>query len=64
MENQKHGNQDNSNAQKASEPATSHINARVTPTNKAGWVKQAQRENLKLTEWIVKTLNAANGDTK
>lgn len=39
--------------------ATSFIHARCIPQDKATWVKAAQAENLKLTEWIVKTLNSA-----
>jgi hypothetical protein len=49
----------NTNAQRGDEAATSFIHARCTPHDKAGWVKAAQNENLKLTEWIVKTLNSA-----
>ena len=48
----------NTNAQRGTEAATSYIHARCTPQDKAGWVKSAQAENLKLTEWIVKTLNS------
>lgn len=49
----------NTNAKRGTESATSYIHARCTPTDKAGWVKAAQSENLKLTEWIVKSLNNA-----
>ena len=48
----------NTNAQRGTEAATSYIHARCTPQDKAGWVKSAQAEKLKLTEWIVKTLNS------
>lgn len=47
------------NAQKGPEAATSFIHARCMPRNKAGWVKAAQLENMKLTEWLVRELNAA-----
>lgn len=36
-----------------------HLNMRCMKRDKAGWVKQAQREGLKLSEWVNKTLNAA-----
>lgn len=49
----------NTNAQISDEAATSFIHARCTSRNKAAWVKAAQAQNLKLTEWIVKTLNRA-----
>jgi hypothetical protein len=47
----------NNNAQRGTEAATSYIHARCVGSDKAAWVKAAQAENLKLTEWIVKTLN-------
>ena len=47
----------NTNAQIGEEPSTSFIHARFTPTDKANWVRAAQSEGLKLTEWIVKHLN-------
>ena len=37
--------------------ASSHVHARCKPSDKAMWVKQAQKNNLKLTEWIIITLN-------
>lgn len=49
----------NTNAQRGTEAATSYIHARCTPQDKAEWVRAAQAEKLKLTEWIVKTLNSA-----
>lgn len=49
----------NTNAQRGTESATSYIHARCTPRDKAAWVKAAQAQNLKLTEWIVKVLNSA-----
>ena len=48
----------NTNAMRDTESATSFIHARCTPAHKAAWVKAAQAQNLKLTEWIVKTLNS------
>ena len=40
-----------------SDKATSFIHARCKQSDKANWVRTAQVEGLKLTEWIVKTLN-------
>ena len=37
----------------------SYIHASCFSADKAKWVKTAQRHNLKLTQWIVKTLNNA-----
>lgn len=51
-----HGNTGNQNASKEK---NSHLHMRCRASDKAAWVKQAQRENLKLTEWVEKTLNAA-----
>lgn len=47
----------NKNAQRGAEAADSFIHARCTATDKAAWVKAAQAQNMKLTEWIVKVLN-------
>lgn len=55
----KHGMTGHQNALKADEPASSVLTVRVTPSDKAQWVKAAQRENLKLSEWVIKTLNGA-----
>ncbi len=52
-----HGNKGNKNAIK-DDSATSYIHARCKPSDKAMWVKCAQAEGLRLTEWIVKTLNS------
>jgi hypothetical protein len=50
----------NKNAAKSEDDkAASFIHARCKSGDKAAWVKAAQAENLKLTEWIVKTLNGA-----
>lgn len=48
----------NKNAAK-DDGATSFIHARCKPSDKAKWVKASQSEGLKLTEWIVKSLNSA-----
>jgi uncharacterized protein (DUF1778 family) len=50
----------NTNAQRGESAATSFIHARCMPGDKAVWVRAAQAEHLKLTEWIVKTLNSAS----
>lgn len=50
-----HGNTGNKNAKK--KDADSHLNIRVNSHDKAGWVKQAQKEGMKLSEWVIKTLN-------
>jgi len=50
----------NKNAAKSEDDkSASFLHARCKPGDKAAWVKAAQSENLKLTEWIVKTLNSA-----
>jgi hypothetical protein len=38
----------------------SHIHALCKTRDKAAWVKAAQSQGLKLTDWIIKTLNAAS----
>ena len=55
-----HGNAGNKNAA-ADVDLDSHLNQRVNSREKAGWVKQAQREGMKLSEWVRKTLNDASG---
>ena len=47
----------NQNAAKES-PATSWIQVRVTPTQKAGFVKKAQAEGLNLSAWVLKKLQS------
>lgn len=42
----------------APERADSHLHIRVTAHKKAGWVKQAQREGKKLSEWVISRLDA------
>lgn len=51
-----HGNTGKANAAKE-EVKDSYIQMRVTQTQKAAWVKQAQAKKMKLTEWITKKLN-------
>lgn len=51
-----HGNTGKTNAAK-DETKESHIHMRTTSSQKAEWVKKAQKSNLKLTEWITKKLN-------
>lgn len=48
----------NKNAEKDSEEkAESHIHVRCNTSDKARWVKASQRENRRLSAWIVDTLN-------
>lgn len=56
-----HGNLGNLNAAGVL-PADSQLQARVNSQVKASYVKQAQREGLKLTAWMLKTLDAAVED--
>lgn len=53
-----HGNLGNLNAAGVL-PADSQLQVRVNSQVKASYVKQAQRENLKLSEWVLKSLSAA-----
>ena len=55
-----HGNLGNLNAQ-GELPADSSIQFRVNSQVKASYVKQAQREGMKLSAWIIKTLDAEVG---
>lgn len=49
----------NTNAAKpADERSESHIHARCKTADKAAWVSAAKARDMKLTDWIVKTLNA------
>ena len=50
----------NKTAQKGNEPMTSYIHCRIAPGMKAKFVKQAQSENLKFCEWILRKLNDNN----
>lgn len=45
--------------QKGEQPATSWLQVRVVPRDKAGWVKAACVEGKNLSEWVVVTLNNA-----
>jgi len=44
---------------KGDEVMSSLLQCRITPKFKAKCVKQAMKENLKLCEWVTKTLNNA-----
>lgn len=37
----------------------SMLHVRTTSKQKAGWVRQAQRERMKLESWVTKTLDEA-----
>lgn len=52
-----HGNTGKQNALKGTSAATSFLHIRITPQGKALYVRQAQREGLKLSEWVIGTLN-------
>ncbi|SFM42193.1 hypothetical protein [Nitrosomonas communis] len=57
MDNQ-HGNTGKRNAAKPEDQkATSTLIVRCLPSDKASWVKASQLEGLKLTDWVIKTLN-------
>lgn len=47
----------NKNAQRSDEGATSFMHIRLTPSQKASYVKAAQREGKKLTEWVIESLD-------
>jgi hypothetical protein len=51
-----HGNIGNANAQ-GELPADSMIKFRINSQLKSAFVKQAQRENMTLTEWIIRNCN-------
>ncbi|WP_435276267.1 hypothetical protein ACMAZF_04475 [Psychrobium sp. nBUS_13] len=54
-----HANKGNQNAAKSDlEKATSTLVCRVNPSVKAMWVKEAQKDGKKLTQWVIDTLNA------
>ena len=53
-----HGNTGNKYAQ-GELPADTHLHVRLNSHIKSGYVKQAQREGLKLSQWVIKTLSAA-----
>lgn len=55
----KHANTGNKNAMKTDEEkATSTLICRINPKIKAAWVKSAQKEGKKLSQWVTDTLNA------
>lgn len=41
----------------ANERAESFLHIRVKTRDKAGWVKQAQREGVTLAQWVINRLN-------
>lgn len=43
---------------------TAVIHFETQRDNKTRWVKQAQREGMKLTDWITRTLNDASAPEK
>ncbi len=54
-----HGNTNNKNALKpAAERADSLLHIRVSAHDKSGWVKQAQKNGMNLSEWAISRLNA------
>jgi len=54
----KHANIGNQNALKnEDDKATSKLICRVNPKIKAQWVRSAQKEGKKLTEWVTDVLN-------
>lgn len=56
----RHGNTGKKNAAKPEDDrASSFIHARCKTSDKAAWVKTAQLSGMKLTDWIVTTLNTA-----
>jgi predicted HicB family RNase H-like nuclease len=42
------------------EPADSFLHIRVSARAKAAWVKAAQRQGVKLSQWVKQQLNAGN----
>ena len=46
------------NAIKGAEPASAQIQIRVTPDRKNRYVEQAQKEGMKLSEWMQKHLDS------
>lgn len=60
-ENEKSGNFGNTNAKKSeAEKASAMLHARVTQEQKNRYVRQAQNEGMKLTEWIKLKLDSAS----
>lgn len=57
MENdKKHGNTGKQNAKKDN-PLETGFSGRCLKSDKAKWVKKAQNEKVKLSQWMVSTLN-------
>lgn len=54
-----HGNVGNQNAAH-DVPPDSHLHIRVPTGSKAAWVKAAQRDGKKLTQWVIDKLDAAS----
>ena len=54
-----HGMLGNKNAQLGELPADSQIQIRLNSQVKSRYVKQAQKERMKLSAWVLKTLNEA-----
>lgn len=53
----------NKNAVKQQEiKAESILNIRCKTADKAAWVRAAKKEESKLTEWVIKNLNASLAD--
>jgi len=56
-----HGNKGNAHAQ-GELPADAQLQVRLNKSLKNKFVKQAQREKMKLSQWVLKTLNNACDD--
>lgn len=48
----------NTNAQKSDEPADSFLHIRIARDKKASYMRQAQSEGKKLSEWVQEKLDA------
>ena len=48
----------NTNAQVGTEPATSQLQIRCRPAEKAAWVHAAKRRGMTLSEWATSLLNS------
>jgi hypothetical protein len=57
--NKVHGNTGNKNALQGQDAKSSHLHIRCTQSAKAGWVRAANRDKLKLAEWVTRELNRA-----
>jgi hypothetical protein len=58
--NKKHGNIGNKHNEKTpGDVASAYIHARCKPSDKAAWAASAKAQGMKMTEWILKTLNNA-----